>query len=130
MLRRVVAVVQLVTAGAFVAFLVMLFRAPDTVDVSEMATQRAPDGQEVVPTEVAAAIYADRCASCHGDEGEGVYAPEIAGSASVTKFPDPAEQVRIVLDGKGRMRAFAGELTREQVDAVIAYVRALPDPRE
>jgi mono/diheme cytochrome c family protein len=108
----------------------MLFRPPDSVDVSGMPTQRAPDGQEVVPADLAATIYMDRCASCHGDEGEGVYAPAIAGSASATKYPDPAEQVRIVLDGKGQMRSFAGELTREQVEAVIAYVRALPDPRE
>lgn len=124
------AVIQLVTAGAFVVFLVMLFRPPDSVDRSGMPTERAPDGQEVVPAELAAAIYMGQCASCHGDEGEGVYAPAIAGSASAAKFPDPAEQVRIVLDGKGQMRAYAGELTREQVEAVIAYVRALPDPRK
>ena len=130
MLRRVVAVIQLVTAGAFVVFLVMLFRPPDSVDRLGMPSQRAPDGQEVVPADLAATIYMDRCASCHGDEGEGVYAPAIAGSASVTKYPDPAEQVRIVLDGKGQMRSFAGELNSEQVEAVIAYVRALPDPRE
>lgn len=122
------AAMQLVTAVAFIVFLVMLFHAPDSVDVSGMSTERLPGGQEVVPTQVAALIYTERCASCHGEQGEGVYGPAIAGSASATKFPDPAEQVRIVLEGKGRMRAYAGELTREQVEAVIAYVRALPSP--
>ncbi len=128
MLRKLVTVVQVATAGAFVVFIVMLFRTPAAVTLPDMPPSSAPDGQQSVPVEMAAAIYSGRCASCHGAAGEGVYAPSLAGSASTGRYPDPGEQVRIVLEGKGRMRAYGGEINPEQAEAVIAYVRSLPDP--
>ena len=82
-----------------------------------------------------AKLYADTCAVCHGAEGKGVPGafPPLAGDPVVVAS-DPAEHIRTVLNGlKGKaiggtpyeseMPAFAGQLSDQQVAAIIDHER-------
>jgi mono/diheme cytochrome c family protein len=75
--------------------------------------------------------YAKKCASCHGDKGEGK--PAIAktmkvefrhlGSKEIQDKSD-AELAKSITDGSGKMKPVKG-LSEGEVKAVVAYVRTL-----
>ena len=46
-----------------------------------------------------AAIYATRCASCHGEDGGGSFGPALGGGVVVGRFPDPDDQIAVVTEG-------------------------------
>ena len=76
----------------------------------------APDGGEV---------YAENCSSCHGERAEGLFKfPRLAGVVA-TKYPNPADQVAVVTNGRGEMPAFGGRLSPEEIRAVVEFTRAL-----
>ena len=80
-------------------------------------------------------LYETRCATCHGDQGQGrarAYVP-LAGSRTVQRDP-PANLVQVVLGGTFPastadnprpfgMPPFATELSDEDVAAVLSYIR-------
>ncbi len=66
-------------------------------------------------------IFEQRCASCHGIDGEGIIGPGFAGVTS--RFPNAADQADIVRAGRDKMPAFGGTLSSEEIDAVVAYER-------
>jgi len=81
-------------------------------------------------------LYADHCASCHGDQGQGVRGayPALAGNRAVT-LPATENLVQVVLHGgfppatRGNPRPygmppFATVLSDADVAAVITYLRA------
>jgi mono/diheme cytochrome c family protein len=39
------------------------------------------------------------------------------------KFPDPAEQKQLILEGGNGMPAFAGKLSDSETEAVVRYTR-------
>lgn len=63
-----------------------------------------------------ATVYADNCASCHGDDGTGGSGPDISGES------ETEEIAQIVLDGEGDMPAFDGDLTDQEIADVVAFV--------
>ena len=67
-------------------------------------------------------IYADNCARCHGDEGQGGVGPQLGGGA-VAENLSMQEQVDIIRNGEGGMPGWEGELSREEIDAVARYER-------
>jgi mono/diheme cytochrome c family protein len=82
-----------------------------------------------------AAVYGQRCASCHGVDGKGYapYLPPLAGNPAVLD-PDPLSVVNIVLNGSARV-VVAGmpnayrmprfrTLTDKQAADVINFVRS------
>ena len=82
-----------------------------------------------------AALYETRCASCHGDDGEGEPGkyPPLVGAVAVTA-PDPANAVRMVLYGgvppsndlnpqPYSMPPFAHQLPTQDIAAVVNYMR-------
>ena len=92
------------------------------------------------PVTAGAAIYAERCASCHGANGGGGVGPALDGGSVVEAFADPADQVEWVAGGSeafleagvygddgrpvnGGMPGFGGTLTTEELVAVVAYER-------
>jgi mono/diheme cytochrome c family protein len=105
--------------------------------------QGAPSRRPSADTATAAAatgpgakLYADHCAACHGERGEGVPGayPALAGNRSVAITP-PANLVHIVLRGgfppttPGNPRPygmppFATVLSDEQVGQLLSYLRA------
>ena len=89
MLDKVVHVVQMVAVVVVAAFIILLF-------VNEPA-QPAP-----VPAagtaETGAAIFATRCASCHGADGGGSFGPALGAGVAVGRFPDAADEAAVVAE--------------------------------
>ena len=74
--------------------------------------------------------YKAKCAMCHGADGDG---NTPAGKAMKTKsFKDPdlikasdADLIAAIKNGKGKMPAYAGKLTDDQIKDVVTFIRAL-----
>ena len=112
MLDRVVRFVQVVAAVAAAAFVILLFT-------------NEPQQPAAVPnagTETGQAIFATRCAACHGADGQGGYGPTLA-NVIAHRFPNPADEAAVVTKGRGAMPSFADSLTPEQIAAVVEYTR-------
>jgi cytochrome c oxidase cbb3-type subunit 3 len=88
-----------------------------------------PPSIEAIDDEVAAAgaaIYADTCSGCHGDDGEGGFGPRLASGAVVERYPDVADQIAVVAAGRNAMPGYEGDLSADDIAAVVAYTRSLP----
>jgi mono/diheme cytochrome c family protein len=100
--------------------------------------QAQPDQAPAMSSRIAergAKVYADHCAQCHGDDGQGVPGayPALAGNRSVT-LPVTANLVQVVLGGgfapatAGNPRPFgmppyATVLSDSDIAAVISHIR-------
>lgn len=78
----------------------------------------------------AAADFKAKCATCHGATGAGDTAMgknlklRDLGSADVQKLSDD-ELNTVIAKGKGKMPAYDGKLTKEQVTDLVKYIRTL-----
>jgi mono/diheme cytochrome c family protein len=146
-IHRVAQLVQLTAVVAFVAFVVLLFTNEPTLlsapaDVERAAVDETPpldstgtpddDGptDTVAPVDVAppidaAAIFADRCSSCHGATGAGGTGPGLSEGRAAAAFPDIEDQVTVVRDGRGRMPSFGNRLPDDELRAVVRFSRTL-----
>jgi cytochrome c6 len=74
-----------------------------------------------------AATFKAKCAMCHGADGTkenpGMGVKSLAG-ADVQKNSD-ADLVGAVSKGKGKMPAYAGKLSDDEIKGVVAFVRTL-----
>ena len=74
-----------------------------------------------------AATFKAKCAMCHGADGTkenpGMGVKSLAG-ADVQKQSD-ADLVGAVSKGKGKMPAYAGKLSDDEIKGVVAFVRTL-----
>jgi cytochrome c6 len=74
--------------------------------------------------------YKAKCAMCHGATGAGDTAMgknlklRDLGSPEVQKLSDE-ELTTIVAKGKGKMPAYDGKLTKDQITDVVKYIRTL-----
>jgi mono/diheme cytochrome c family protein len=68
-------------------------------------------------------IYVSRCATCHGRDGGGGVGPALADGRVVERYPDIADHLEIVREGRNAMPAWEGELTPEEIEAVVRYER-------
>lgn len=118
-LAPVVRVVQWLTAAAVVVTVALLFVNPPSGSVVP-----AGDGDAAVAVD-GAAVYSGRCASCHGATGGGGSGPALAGGRLLEVYPDPADQVAVVTNGRNGMPAFSSRLSPEEIDAVVEYTRTL-----
>jgi mono/diheme cytochrome c family protein len=86
----------------------------------------------------APAIYADRCSTCHGDAGRGDGPAGRSLDPRSRDFADPRwqsstsdERIRTVIRRGGRavglsaLMAPHGDLSDEQLDALVAYIRTV-----
>lgn len=123
MFKRIVDAVEVVALVAVAVFVVMLFtNEPET----STATPTAPATSDGAPEPVGvdgAAVYAARCAGCHGDDGTGGFGPALGGGRVVAEFPDEADQIEVVTSGRGAMPAFGSRLSAEEIAAVVAFTR-------
>jgi len=71
-----------------------------------------------------ATIYTQSCQACHQPVGAGIAGafPKLAGNVFVNGPAQPV--VHTVLNGRGGMPQFGGDLTDEQIATVISYVRS------
>ncbi len=108
LLRSAVAVLGVVAAGALAVG--CAGEPPEvTVDDPELVTGRA--------------IYGASCASCHGADGGGGVGSRLDGASLIEAYPDIADQMDVVTNGRNRMPAFIGRLDDEQLRAVVRYTR-------
>jgi mono/diheme cytochrome c family protein len=94
-------------------------------------------------------IYAQSCASCHGNDGGGGTGRPLSGGEVLLTFPDPADHLAWVMEGSpaagtpygnperpggqhlssetsgGPMPAFGDSLTEEEILAVVRYEREI-----
>lgn len=73
------------------------------------------------------AVYKANCQSCHGSTGTpsaGIAKMMGVKAASEYKTSEK-EQIESVKNGKGKMKAFAGKLTDEQIKDAVTYFRTL-----
>ena len=76
-----------------------------------------------------ASTYKTNCVSCHGRDGRGspvgksLHAADFH-SAQVQQQSD-AQLAGVVAEGRGNMPAFGTRLSKDQIDALVKYIRAL-----
>jgi len=78
----------------------------------------------------AASTFKLQCSSCHGANGAGdtsvgktLKAADLR-SPAVQKQSD-AELAQIIAEGKGNMPSFSDSLSKDQISALVAYIRKL-----
>ena len=69
------------------------------------------------------AIFATRCASCHGRDGAGRLRSAARGRWSRPGSRHRGRPGAFVAKGRGSMPSFADSLTPEQIATVVAYTR-------
>lgn len=69
-------------------------------------------------------LYAQFCSSCHGSAGQGGVGPPLAGTVTVN-YPDAADEIDIVTNGRLAMPPFGSALTEDEIAAVVAFTRGL-----
>lgn len=134
MLRRIANAVEAIVALALVLTIVLLFTNDPTPVGSTPGVPRpsldayglpadAVATNAPLPVVDAASIYGQQCAACHGAAGEGGVGPALADGRTVERYPDAADQVAVVADGRGAMPAFADRLTSEEIESIVDFVR-------
>lgn len=83
---------------------------------SVLAQQTAPTG---LPGR---AVFAARCAVCHGDQGQGVSARVTIAGPSLQAEHDIHEVVANIRDGRGVMPSFSRILSEQDIDDVSRYI--------
>src|SRR5690606_1600760 len=82
------------------------------------------------PASPAAELFAENCATCHGDDGAGglgTGAPSLA-DAAVLYGQDAATVLQTVTHGRtGVMPAWAGRLSDAEINLLALYVAGLPE---
>ena len=98
---------------------------------SGVPTAAAPQKGRAAQVERGRAVYADRCARCHGADGQGrtrlgetVEPPDLSDRAWQRKHSN-AHMISSVANGLGQMPAFKKKLSRQDIAAAVAYVRTL-----
>ncbi len=100
------------------------------VFVALIAAVSLPRATRVVgaPFSDSAALFKDKCASCHGEDGTGNTPPgkqlkvRNLRSAEVQKQSD-AQLAAVVTKGKDKMPPFEKVLSKEQINQLVAHIR-------
>jgi len=77
-----------------------------------------------------AATYNSKCSMCHGADGTGntqmgkAMKLKDLGSADVQKMSD-ADLTAVISKGKGKMPAYGGKISEEDISALVKYIRTL-----
>lgn len=71
------------------------------------------------------ALFAKKCAACHGKDGKGTPAGKKMGAEdlSATKLSE-AELVKVISDGRGKMAAYKGKLTDAEIHSLAKFIKA------
>ena len=92
------------------------------------ASLTVPPGN--VPPQSAAQLYTKQCASCHGKDGRSkTIKGRLKHARDLTdrEWQEKVSEERIfnaINNGKGKMPAYGKKLSQEQVESLVAYVRA------
>lgn len=96
---------------------------------AEPPKKTIPAKAAAAPSPESAALYKSKCQVCHGADGAGSVAGKKMGAIDfhapdVTRQSD-ADLLTIIKKGKGKMTAYDGKLTDDQIKGLIAYIRSL-----
>lgn len=67
-------------------------------------------------------IFQQRCATCHGAQGQGVSSVIGIAGPNIQAFHDPRVVIHTVENGKGIMPSFGKVLSKPEIHSVAAYV--------
>ncbi|MDQ1301269.1 MAG: hypothetical protein QG637_1190 [Chloroflexota bacterium] len=139
-LNRPVATVAMILIVAAMAFLSI--QAVVTTPVSE-ATEGAIGGTKAAQAQAGGELFAEHCAECHGESGEGAELKGESGQVTsplnsedflVGHFDDTIFQlISYGQPGEGMQAfglAYGGPLNDQQIRAIIAFMRAWAEPEE
>ena len=84
--------------------------------LGSVAVVAAPPANEA---ELGGALYGN-CAACHGDAGQGGFAPPFAGNPDLRDGP---AMIAHVVGGSANMPPFGGQLSPAEIAAVLNHVR-------
>ena len=77
-------------------------------------------------------VYAAKCASCHGSNGTssiglltGKNTTVASLGSNAVQSKSNAELTKVIADGQGKMPAFKGKLTEEQINDLVSYIRTM-----
>jgi len=112
-------------------FFVVMLLAAVAVNFSGLGTATSLSNAPGTLAEFnAAQLYAKHCASCHGNDGR---ARSIKGKLKHARnltdgeWQEKVSDERIfnsIMNGKGKMPAYAKKLSQEQIESLATYVRA------
>jgi mono/diheme cytochrome c family protein len=68
-------------------------------------------------------VIVSRCQTCHGASGGGSVGPKLSDGRVVEQYPDVADQIEVVTEGRGSMPAFGEKLDPDEIEAVVRYTR-------
>lgn len=73
-------------------------------------------------------VYENNCAKCHGKTATGRHfgGPSLASPSVTSASGDDLR--KMISNGKGHMPKFAGKLTPEEIDHLVAQIKALGKP--
>lgn len=72
-----------------------------------------------------AQLYAQHCATCHGEDGQGISAPSLGDQALLANASDAFLRYAIVNGRDGTpMVSFAGQFPEQDIDALVAFLRS------
>ena len=73
----------------------------------------------------AAALFAKRCASCHGKDGKGTPVGQKMGAKDLAAVKASEEElVTVISNGKGKMAAYKGKLSDDEIKSLAKFVKA------
>jgi cytochrome c6 len=72
----------------------------------------------------AAALYAKRCATCHGKDGKATPVGQKMGAKDLTATQESEQAIaNTIANGKGKMTAYKGKLTDAEIQSLAKYVK-------
>jgi cytochrome c6 len=71
-----------------------------------------------------AALFASKCASCHGKDGHPTAVGQKMGAKDLTAMKDSEKEIaEHISNGKGKMPAYKDKLTPEQITSLAKYIK-------
>ena len=107
---------MLFTTLAVAGLLVVGCTSPTEVPVGENGSQ-----DPVLVT--GQGVYSARCQSCHGARGGGGRGPNITSDNVVAAFPNIADEIAVITNGRSQMPRFGEDLSAAEIEAVARYTR-------
>ena len=73
-----------------------------------------------------AALFASKCASCHGKDGKPSAVGQKMGAKDLTTVKESEKEIEgIITNGKGKMPAYKDKLTDDQIKTLVSEIKAL-----
>ena len=101
--------------------IISAFLAAPALFAAESAAKEKKEGAE---------IFKSKCQTCHGPAGDA--STSMAKTMKVRNLASEEVQkqskeelIKITTDGKGKMPAFKGKLSTDQIDDVVDYIKSL-----